>query len=93
MEATSTPPITCPYLDSYVGQNVRVVGKVAQLRGDTAVIDADGNITANLHRVCPSSPPISPTSPLSRPVYASPGSPFPATFCCSQGLGGGGSRA
>ncbi|KAK3378194.1 replication factor A protein 3 [Podospora didyma] len=50
MEATSTPRITCGYLDSYVGKNVIVVGKVVQLRGDEAIIDADGNITAHLHR-------------------------------------------
>lgn len=64
MEAISTPPITCPYLDTYVGQNVRVVGKVVQLRGDTAIIDADGNITANLNRVS--------CLPPSRPVSFSP---------------------
>ena len=51
MEASSTPRITCAYLDSYVGKNVIVVGKVVQLRGDEAIIDADGNITAHLHRV------------------------------------------
>ncbi|KAK3359248.1 replication factor A protein 3 [Lasiosphaeria hispida] len=50
MEATSTPRITCTYLNSYVGKNVLVVGKVVQLRGDEAIIDADGNITAHLHR-------------------------------------------
>ncbi|KAK3326503.1 replication factor A protein 3 [Apodospora peruviana] len=50
MEATSTPRITCAYLNSYVGKNVMVVGKVMQLRGDEAVIDADGNITAHLNR-------------------------------------------
>ncbi|KAK0635434.1 replication factor A protein 3 [Bombardia bombarda] len=50
MEARSTPRITCTYLNSYVGKNVTVVGKVVQLRGDEAVIDADGNITAHLDR-------------------------------------------
>jgi hypothetical protein len=48
----SNPRITSAYLDSYVGRNVTVVGKVVQLRGDDAVIDADGNITAHLNRVC-----------------------------------------
>ncbi len=51
MEQTSTPRITCSYLDSYVGRNVTIVGKVAQLRGDTALLDSDGNITAHLNRV------------------------------------------
>lgn len=51
MEATSTPRISAPYLDSYVGRNVVIVGKVVQLRGDEAIIDADGNVTAHLNRV------------------------------------------
>ena len=51
MESISTPRISSQLIDSYVGQNVMVVGKVQQLRGDTAVIDAEGQITANLNRV------------------------------------------
>lgn len=51
MESTSTPRISSPLVDSYVGQNVMVIGKVQQLRGDTAVIEAEGQITANLNRV------------------------------------------
>lgn len=50
MESQSTPRITAPYLDSYQGRNVIIVGRVVQLRGETALIDADGNITAHLHR-------------------------------------------
>ncbi|KAK4137583.1 replication factor A protein 3 [Trichocladium antarcticum] len=50
MEATSNPRITCGYLNTYVGRNVIIVGKVIQLRGDEALIDADGNITVNLNR-------------------------------------------
>ncbi|KAK4229819.1 replication factor A protein 3 [Podospora fimiseda] len=46
----STPRVTCAYLNSYVGKNVMIVGKVIQLRGDEALIDADGNITAHLNR-------------------------------------------
>ncbi|KAL1872305.1 hypothetical protein VTK73DRAFT_1615 [Phialemonium thermophilum] len=46
----STPRISCPYLDTYVGRNVMIVGKVTQLRGDEALIDCDGNITAHLNR-------------------------------------------
>ncbi|KAB5563129.1 hypothetical protein GE09DRAFT_1219705 [Coniochaeta sp. 2T2.1] len=51
MEATATPRVTSQYLDNYVGRNVMVVGKVVQLRGDTAVVDADGNVTAHLNRM------------------------------------------
>ncbi|KAH8772670.1 replication factor A protein 3 [Diaporthe sp. PMI_573] len=50
MESQPTPRITAPYLDSYRGRNVIVVGRVVQLRGEVAVIDADGNITAHLNR-------------------------------------------
>jgi hypothetical protein len=51
MEGIATPRITCAYLNSYVGKNVIVVGKVVQIRGDEALIDADGNVTAHLNRV------------------------------------------
>jgi replication factor A3 len=51
MEGTSTPRICGPYLDSYVGRNVMVIGKVVQLRGDQATVDAEGNVTAHLNRV------------------------------------------
>ncbi|KAI1825561.1 hypothetical protein F4861DRAFT_537812 [Xylaria intraflava] len=37
-------------LDAYVGQNVIVVGKVMQLRGDSAVLDANGQVNAILNR-------------------------------------------
>lgn len=47
----ATPRATAPYLDSFVGRNVTIIGKVAQLRGELAVIDADGNINAQLNRV------------------------------------------
>lgn len=50
MESQPTPRITAPYLDSYQGRNVIVVGRVVQLRGEAAVIDSDGNITAHLNR-------------------------------------------
>jgi hypothetical protein len=38
-------------LDSYIGQNVIVVGKVMQLRGESAVLDANGEVNAILNRV------------------------------------------
>lgn len=51
MDQSSTPRVSCPYLNSYVGRNVLVVGKVVQVRGDSAVLDADGHITVNLNKV------------------------------------------
>lgn len=76
MEAIATPRITCAYLNSYVGKNVIVVGKVVQIRGEEALIDADGNITAHLNRVSFSSPPTFSSvgflaSPFSQPVIRS----------------------
>ncbi|KAL2157203.1 hypothetical protein VTH06DRAFT_6339 [Thermothelomyces fergusii] len=50
MEAVAAPRVTCAYLNSYVGRNVTIVGKVIQLRGEDAIIDSDGNITAHLNR-------------------------------------------
>lgn len=52
---SSTPRITCAYLSQYVGKLVTVVGKVVQLRGEEATIDADGTIHAFLNRVRPDS--------------------------------------
>ncbi|KAI1415210.1 replication factor A protein 3 [Hypoxylon sp. FL1857] len=52
MESTSTPRISAALMDSYVGQNVIIVGKVVQLRGDTAFLEADGQVQANLNRDC-----------------------------------------
>ncbi|EGS21046.1 single-stranded DNA binding protein 12k chain-like protein [Thermochaetoides thermophila DSM 1495] len=46
----STPRVTCSYLNSYLGRNVLIVGKVMELRGDEAIVDADGNITVHLNR-------------------------------------------
>jgi replication factor A3 len=51
MEAVSTPRISADMVDSYVGQNVIVVGKVMQLRGDSAILDANGQVNAILNRV------------------------------------------
>ncbi|KAK0651947.1 replication factor A protein 3 [Cercophora newfieldiana] len=50
MEATATPRVTASYLSSYIGRNVIVVGKVIQLRGEEATLDADGSINAHLNR-------------------------------------------
>lgn len=50
-EQLSAPRITAAYLDTFVGQHVSIVGKVVQLQGDQAVINADGNVTVQLNRV------------------------------------------
>lgn len=66
MESTSTPRISATLMDSYVGQNVIIVGNVVQLRGDTAFLEADGQVQANLNRVSGS---------LSCPVISNPATP------------------
>ncbi|KAI0166871.1 replication factor A protein 3 [Hypoxylon sp. FL1284] len=50
MESVSTPRISASLMDSYVGRNVIIVGKVLQLRGDTAFLEADGQVQAQLNR-------------------------------------------
>ncbi|KAF4551131.1 Replication factor A protein 3-like protein [Elsinoe fawcettii] len=48
--AQATPRITAPYLEQFKHQTVRILGKVTELRGDTATIDAGGKITVLLNR-------------------------------------------
>ncbi len=48
-DSISTPRLTSPYLDSFTSRTVRLVGRVTQLRGDTATIDSDGNVTVQLN--------------------------------------------
>jgi len=47
----STPRITAPYLEQFSHQTVRILGKVRQLRGEQATIDAGGQINVFLTRV------------------------------------------
>ncbi|KAI9837232.1 MAG: hypothetical protein M1819_000306 [Sarea resinae] len=46
----ATPRISAPYLDNFRGQTVRLVGKVTQLRGEQASLDAGGTVVVNLNR-------------------------------------------
>lgn len=50
-EAIATPRINASYLDSFTNKTVRLIGKVTQLRGETALIDSKGTVTAQLNRV------------------------------------------
>jgi hypothetical protein len=47
----ATPRITAPYLEQFSHQTVRILGKVRQLRGEQATIDAGGQISVFLNRV------------------------------------------
>ncbi|GAB7354172.1 hypothetical protein MBLNU459_g4726t1 [Dothideomycetes sp. NU459] len=46
----ATPRITAPYLEQFSHQTVRILGKVVQLRGEQATIDAGGQINVHLNR-------------------------------------------
>ena len=48
----ATPRITAPYLEQFSHQTVRILGKVRLLRGEQATIDAGGQISVFLNRVC-----------------------------------------
>lgn len=48
----ATPRVTAPYLEQFSHQTVRILGKVRQLRGEQATIDAGGQISVFLNRVC-----------------------------------------
>ena len=51
MATEATPRINAHYLDTFLHQTVRIVGKVSALHGETATLDADGAITIHLNRV------------------------------------------
>ncbi|KAF1819792.1 replication factor A protein 3 [Dissoconium aciculare CBS 342.82] len=46
----STPRINAQYLEQFSHRTVRIVGKVRQLRGEQATIDASGTINVHLNR-------------------------------------------
>lgn len=46
----STPRISSSHLDNFTGQTIRITGKIMQLRGDTAILDSEGNVTLLLNR-------------------------------------------
>ena len=48
----ATPRVTQSQLQQFSHQTVRLLGKVQQLRGEQAVIDAGGQVTVFLNRVC-----------------------------------------
>jgi hypothetical protein len=50
--AEQAPRINSQYLDAFTGQTVTITGKVSQIRGETAIIDANGDVTVLLNRVC-----------------------------------------
>ena len=51
MDTPQTPRILAPHLSAFQHRIVRMLGKVVQLRGEMAVIDAGGNVDVILNRV------------------------------------------
>jgi hypothetical protein len=49
--AEQTPRINAKYLEKFVNHTVRIVGKVTELHGESAKIDASGTINLILTRV------------------------------------------
>lgn len=50
MDHPQTPRILAPHLSQFQHRIVRVLGKVVQLRGEHAIVDAGGNIDMVLNR-------------------------------------------
>lgn len=47
----ATPRINAKYLEQFTHKTVRIVGKLTQLRGENATVDANGEISVLLNRV------------------------------------------
>jgi replication factor A3 len=47
----ATPRITARYLEQFSNRMVRIVGKVTQLQGEEATIEASGSVVLHLNRV------------------------------------------
>lgn len=47
----ATPRISAPHLERFANRTVRLLGKVTQLRGQDATLDADGSVQLILNRV------------------------------------------
>lgn len=62
MDHPQTPRVLQPHLSSFQHRIVRVLGKVVQLRGENAVVDAGGQIDVILNRVRISNPDYATTS-------------------------------
>ena len=63
MDHPQTPRVLASHLEQFRHRIVRVLGKVVQLKGESAVIDAGGHIDVQLNRVRWT---LQPSSPLPR---------------------------
>ena len=51
MATEATPRINARYLESFTNSTIRILGKVVSLRGESATIDANGQVQVYLNRV------------------------------------------
>lgn len=51
MASEATPRINAKYLDAFTNRTVRILGKVVALRGESAMVEANGTIVVHLNRV------------------------------------------
>lgn len=64
--AEATPRITAPYLDQFSHRTVRILGKVRQLRGEEATVDAGGQI--RVHQIKVPNPLSLAPQPINSPI-------------------------
>ncbi|KAF3079315.1 hypothetical protein TWF569_006536 [Orbilia oligospora] len=48
MSDHQTPRVNASYVSNFTGQNVRIAGKVLQIHGNSATIDAQGTVAIHL---------------------------------------------
>ena len=60
MASEATPRINAKYLDAFTNRTVRILGKVVSLRGESAVVEANGSIVVYLNRVGATAEPLNP---------------------------------
>ena len=90
MATEATPRINSRYLETFLHQTVRIVGKVSALHGETATLDADGPVTIHLNRVrslgfelmCAATVHVNALMQLDPPLTLRPGCPPAGQQCC-----------
>jgi hypothetical protein len=80
------PRINAQYLEAFTGKTVMITGKVSQIRGESAVIDANGEVTVLLNRVRALSPYLYIYHLSIRRHQISPNAIFPLTLRRSIGI-------
>ena len=85
MDHPQTPRVLQPHLSNFQHRIVRVLGKVVQLRGENAIIDAGGQIDIVLNRVRPSCDNAN-TGPISHQGTLNPSQSYPHQLLGVRGV-------